>query len=465
MRPTLRLKLFAALALVAVLGASGGMLSLLRLHHLGRAYQSEQLEVAAHEAVHEDRIALLSLLTFIDRHRERLPPEDAELGKPLEARLQQLVTSAVGCAACHSDLQEHREFAAQLAELRQELAAMFTPGAAAGSAPAVEASILALEHSRAIMEERFHELLERRRAAGSTALPPSLAQQLALVGGGLVGALFLAWLMARAMSRSTLPLIAAARRLASGAGGPASVSRDPDLAQVTVALNEMAALVAQQAREDARRQLLDRTIASQEEERKRVARELHDTLGQSLSALLMEIKTHHGRDEGQAEGIAAQVARLLAEVHRIAWDLRPSLLDDLGLQSALSRFAEETAKRHHLPIDFQAVGFAGEHARLSGQVETVLYRVAQEAISNIARHARAKRASVVLVRRDGEVALLVEDDGSGFDVETIRRDRASLGLLGMEERVALVGGNLTIVSALGQGTSVRATIPSLAVGP
>lgn len=468
---TIRFKVFFAFALLATVGGSGGVLSLFRLHDVARTYQKEQSEVAVHEAVHEDRIALLSLLNLVNRYQRRPEREKPDLRNLIEKRMQQLGASTQMCNGCHSHLPAHVEFTVQLEDLRKGLSSMIKSESAnqlaGGAVPleAVEASISALEDSRGRMEARFHQLLDRRRESGKDILQPTVWQYPALVLGGLAVALLLAWLMSRATSRHIMPLIAAARRIGSrNVSHPVDVPQDPDLAQVAVALNEMAALVAQQAREDARRQLLDRTISAQEDERRRVARELHDTLGQSLSALLMEIKSRTARGDATASsvegtGLEARVSCLLDEVHRMAWDLRPSLLDDLGLHSALSRYCEEMVQLRGMPIDFQAVGLDHGNERLPSNIETLLYRVAQEALNNVARHAHANRASVVLVRRDREAALLVEDDGNGFDIEAIRRDGASLGVLGMEERVALAGGHLTIVSALGKGTSVRAQIP------
>jgi len=469
MRLTIRLKLFLAFTLLSIVGGSGAALSLFRLHGLARTYQDEQSQVAVHEAVHEDRIALMSLLNLARACEQQPQGKAQELRGLVESRVQQLEASTKACNGCHGRLPAHVEFTARLEALREHLALILEPAPAAPPAGAVapeatEATIVALERDRAQMEERLHQLLDRRRESAKTILYPGLLQQIALVVNGLLAALVLAWLMSRAMNRSILPLIAAARRIESrNVGGPVDVPSDPELAEVAGALNEMAARVAQKAREDARRQLLDRIISTQEDERRRVARDLHDTVGQSLSALLMEIRTRSERGESatlvQGDGLQSKVSGLLEEVHRMAWDLRPSLLDDLGLQSALGHFAEEMSRRHGTPVDFQAVGLDQGNERLPGNIETVLYRVAQEALSNVARHSRASRTSVVLVRRDKEAALLVEDDGGGFDVEAVRHDRASLGILGMEERVALVGGNLTIVSAPGKGTSVKAQIP------
>jgi signal transduction histidine kinase len=234
-----------------------------------------------------------------------------------------------------------------------------------------------------------------------------------------------------------------------------------------------AALAEQLARKDAsdakerarllERMLLQRTIESQEEERKRVARELHDELGQDLSALLLDL-THAG-DESAARDTCQRVRDtirdLVGKVGRIAWDLRPAILDDYGLDSAVARLVAKIAQRSGLTIDFEFAGAEPGQDRLPGAVELALYRVAQEALTNVVRHAHATRASVVFVRREHEMTLVVEDDGHGFDWDAIRArpEPGRLGLTGMRERLALVGGQLVVDAAPGDGTSLKATVP------
>ncbi|HEX7481140.1 MAG TPA: sensor histidine kinase [Polyangiales bacterium] len=320
-----------------------------------------------------------------------------------------------------------------------------------------------LEGRRAVAEESYHAVLKRRAERGKNILKPGFWRQAWLVLSGLAIALVLSWFAARAASRPVLPLIAAARRTGSGlVDQPAAVPTDPDLAQVAFALNEMTALVASRAREEGRRQLLDRTISSLEDERRRIARELHDDVGQSLSALLMELRAQKSAGvlaSMLGSELEVRVLGLIDSVYRMALDLRPALLDDLGLIAALGRQIEELTARHGLPIDFQSVGLEREMPRLPRGIKTALYRVAQEALHNIMRHAHAQRVSLVVIRRPDEVVLLVEDDGVGFDVESIRHSADALGVLGMEERVTLCGGTLTIESTPGQGTNLRARIP------
>jgi signal transduction histidine kinase len=224
--------------------------------------------------------------------------------------------------------------------------------------------------------------------------------------------------------------------------------------------------------EDLRRHLLERLIAVQEDERRRIALELHDQTGQLLTSLIMSLGA-----VGEAESLSQvhaylpdlreTVAQVLREIHDLALELRPSVLDDLGLLPALRNLHKGFEDRFHLPVDFQVLGLDGE--RLPAKVETALYRIVQEALTNVARHAAAEHVSVLLERRRASVKLIVEDDGCGFHVTGA--DGASprfaqaqdapkrLGLYGMRERASLLGGTLTIESSSGTGTAIFVEIP------
>lgn len=203
-----------------------------------------------------------------------------------------------------------------------------------------------------------------------------------------------------------------------------------------------------------------RLVAALEEERLRLSREIHDVLGQSLAALSLEVKALEAIARGPtARGRVARVRALIAstseQAHEIARTLRLTSLVDLGLVRALSSHLNDWGVRAGLLTDFLATGM--EH-RLPADVETTLYRVAQEALTNIARHARASRVSVVLERTRWQVLLVVDDDGRGFAAETPVRGRG-LGLLGARERLELVGGSLSVESEPRRGTSVFARVP------
>jgi signal transduction histidine kinase len=189
-------------------------------------------------------------------------------------------------------------------------------------------------------------------------------------------------------------------------------------------------------------------------------------MGQSLAALILGLKSlaHVYQPNDQAhlqfqhlQNIANDLAR---EVHSLALDLRPTALDDLGLVEALSNYLEVWSARWQISADFHSQGFTGR--RLPPHLETTIYRIAQQALTNIARHAHAQTASLILEWVDDRVTVIIEDDGCGFDVEAVTKSQEKeqrLGLLGMEERVALVRGGLTIESAIGRGTSVYVRIP------
>lgn len=208
-------------------------------------------------------------------------------------------------------------------------------------------------------------------------------------------------------------------------------------------------------------QLLDRVISAQEEERRRIARELHDEIGQSLTALLVGLQAadlNGGRPTDVPE-LCTIAAQALKEVQRLALGLRPSVLDDLGLEAALMRCADDFSRLQDTEIAVQTVGLDGE--RLPSAVETTLYRIAQEALTNVARHARARTVTVVLLRTPASIQLLVEDDGSGFDVTSVLSQGTGphLGLHGMRERVALVGGDILIESTPGSGATISVQLP------
>lgn len=234
-------------------------------------------------------------------------------------------------------------------------------------------------------------------------------------------------------------------------------------------------LTEQLAREEARqvreekllleRRLLERVLASQEEERRRVSRELHDDLGQALSALLLEIRAEQGCDSVGfgpfQKRVETGIRALIDKVSTLAWELRPAILDDYGLPSAIARFVERMAEVSGLDIDFQNACPPELEGRLDPEVEVVLYRITQESIHNVVKHAAARRVSVILVRQASAVTLLVEDDGQGFDVQATRRvgPGRCLGLMGIQERVSLLRGTVRIDSAAGKGTAVKVTIP------
>lgn len=212
--------------------------------------------------------------------------------------------------------------------------------------------------------------------------------------------------------------------------------------------------------EDAQRleQLSRRLLAAQEDERRNVARDLHDEIGQLLTVVKLDLQAVL-RQPGTAalapalkEGMES-IDRVVARVRDLSLDLRPSMLDDLGLVPALRWYAQRQAKRADLAL---TLTLPHELPRLPGEIETVCFRVAQEALTNIARHAAARHVELTLVAEERELRLRVRDDGAGFDPEAARRDAgAGFGLLGMRERAELAGGEFRFDSMPGRGTSVK----------
>jgi two-component system sensor histidine kinase DegS len=213
------------------------------------------------------------------------------------------------------------------------------------------------------------------------------------------------------------------------------------------------------------RQLTRQIISAQEEERKQISRELHDGVVQTLIGINVELAA---LSEGASLGLhtlkakIARTQRLVANsvniVHRFARELRPAVLDDLGLIPALHAYNKSLAARKKIKIKLTA--FGGVEA-LGGAKRTVLFRVAQEALTNVARHAQATQVRMSITEISGAIRMEISDNGKSFQVDKIlsAKNHKRLGLIGMKERVEMVGGNLTIQSAPGKGTTVRAEIP------
>lgn len=238
-------------------------------------------------------------------------------------------------------------------------------------------------------------------------------------------------------------------------------------AEIVVANEMLKTEIADRLRaEQERQELLRRLVVAQEDERQRLSRELHDQMGQQLTAIMMGLKAldaaSHGRESTIAglQQLQELTDQLTRGVHSLAWGLRPPALDDLGLETALYNYAEEWAERSRVVVDFHSSGF--ETGRLPLTHETAIYRIAQEALTNVFKHSKADRVSFILERRADHVLAVVEDNGQGFDVGGLQErstEERNLGLLGIRERASLLGGTLAIESAPGVGTSVFVRIP------
>lgn len=236
-------------------------------------------------------------------------------------------------------------------------------------------------------------------------------------------------------------------------------------AQLGVAIENAQLWEELKQKEALRGQLLDKVIHAQEEERQRIARELHDETSQALTSFMVGLKVLEGADSIQevrqrAMELRQIVADALEDVRSLALELRPSTLDDKGLIPTLERYIRDYSQKFNIAVDFHALG--ADSTRLSPQVETALYRIVQEALTNVARHAGADTASVLLERQRDRLLVIVEDNGRGFDADRLLRSgmrEQRLGLFGMQERANLVGGELTIESRPGAGTTVFVEVP------
>lgn len=225
-------------------------------------------------------------------------------------------------------------------------------------------------------------------------------------------------------------------------------------------------LLEQSRRMQEQLRLLSRQLLSaQEEERKKISRELHDVIAQTLTGINIRLSALKKEAAVNTKGIERSIARTqqlvqhsVEIVHRFARELRPTVLDDLGLIPALQTFMKGFKKETGIQVSLSA--FAAVE-QVNGDQRTVLYRVAQEALTNIARHAEASRAEVTIQKLDGAVCMNIKDDGKGFHAERVLHAKKNkrLGLLGVRERLEMVNGSLTIESVPGKGTSIRAQIP------
>jgi len=211
--------------------------------------------------------------------------------------------------------------------------------------------------------------------------------------------------------------------------------------------------------------LIKKVVSAQEDERQRLARELHDEIGQMLTSLLIGLKVLDGSEAPpEIHALNADmkntVSQILDSIRDLALELRPYILDDRGLVPALSNYARRCQTRFGIEVDFVTSGMDG--IRLPRETELSIYRIVQESLVNVVRHAQTERASVLLERRDHSIVAIVEDTGQGFDLNEIMSypdERHRLGLFGLKERAALVGGRLTIESTPGSGTTIFVEVP------
>lgn len=279
----------------------------------------------------------------------------------------------------------------------------------------------------------------------------------------------------QAVCHTVIPLAAKGRVL----GVLSVVGHDPacfgdEMLELLGAIGRQLGVAAENARlwdelrrrEALRGQLLNKVIVAQEEERRRIARELHDETSQSLASLVVGLKAAQAalsidpaRSEEILNGLRASISQTVKELHNIIYDLRPTLLDDLGLIPALRWYAESRLEAHGVEVE---LGIKGTARRLPPEVETALFRIAQEAMTNVVRHARASQVRLGLEFGTEAVAIHVWDNGCGFEVEeTLDAEdgRRGFGLLGIQERATLLGGAFEVHSQPGKGTELRVQVP------
>lgn len=333
-------------------------------------------------------------------------------------------------------------------------------------APGERALVQLLRTEEGLIHDVAIPILEGRAGTARVGMSPqrlrreamTLAQRLtvaivAMAALALLGAYLLTALLTR-------PLVGLAEVARAAGGGDLSRRAPPgppdEFGLLTQTVNDMLDRLQESQRVQA--DLLNRVMVAQEEERRRIARELHDETSQAITSIIVGLKAveeAHPEVRAASAELRGLAASTLDEVHNLILELRPRALDELGLVPALRRYVTDFSQKHRIRADFEAVG---SDLRLPAPVETCLYRVVQEALTNVARHSGARHASVVLDLRPHQVSVIIEDDGQGFAPGQTPGHR-SLGLAGMRERVALLAGSVQVESSPGSGTSVFIKIP------
>ena len=216
--------------------------------------------------------------------------------------------------------------------------------------------------------------------------------------------------------------------------------------------------------EQARHELLRRLITSQEDERRRIARDMHDQIGNQLTALnfrislLKQALEEQTQLQGQVEPLEIIGKQLDKEIDSLIWMVRPPEIEMLGLSEAVRSHANNWSEHSGIPIDLRTIGSVDES--IGSETKSTLYRITQEALNNVAKHADAERVGIILEVRSDQISLIIEDDGHGFDIEEVRANNKGMGMLGMHERAALLDGTVEVESTPSTGTTVIIRIPN-----
>jgi len=273
------------------------------------------------------------------------------------------------------------------------------------------------------------------------------AREFSIVGGD-----------ASVMAGTPVSIALSAVAIGAGMGGAGEESGNGP----TVLMAVVTDLTGRKLAEATRLRLLRRLISVEDEERRRIARELHDETGQSLTVLLVGLRAIEQQAvtidvQSAAQRLRSVAAQTVDNVGRLARGLHPSVLDDLGLAAAVRCHVADWTRSFGVAVDLQLESMVSDP--LPRLVQTTLYRILQEALTNVARHARAQRVGVALKHEETMLEIVVRDDGVGFAPGTALHEASGLGLHGMQERVALLGGSVEIESRPGHGTMVRARLP------
>ncbi|HSL21318.1 MAG TPA: sensor histidine kinase [Vicinamibacterales bacterium] len=436
-----RLETLSAIALIVWVSIVAGA-SAIATNRVTTALSSERGETAARIAVRVERA--------LDAELTRLYRETEGANVPLTAQLQRAVP-ALGTVLHDYHSEPYR--VALVDAGGRELTA---------SAPAWPAGEKLVATTARVGRSDWSIRIDQPHSA---ALGPVFWLRRLLVWSAVLScalAVVLAWGAAQSVRRPIVRLTADAQRIARGdLKQPIAPAGVDEIGRLAAALEQMRHALVQ---DELLGRLLRKVIAAQEEERKRLARELHDETSQQLTALAMQLDLIERAPGSAGCGprlveARALVGTMIDDLHRVIYDLRPSILDDLGLLPAIKWYAERRLASRGIAVQFE---FPDAPPELSPEALIAVYRVAQEALSNVERHSQADTVLVACTVSPSELTIEVEDDGIGFDPEEMRQPRETgqgLGLLGMRERLSLFGGTCKVESQPGQGTRVVLTLP------
>ncbi len=321
-----------------------------------------------------------------------------------------------------------------------------------------------------------------RQSEEEALLPTKQLQMRFLILGIILLActLLLVWMTMQGIIKPIRTLTLAAKKLAANDfEAPIPLRRGDEIGELSAAFENMRQEITRSRdelmhhykeakhKEELRGQLLSSVISAQEEERKRIARELHDEYGQTLTGLIMSIESledmltpEHSQFQEKLANAKRILVHTLEDMRKLTLDLRPSSLDDLGLVAAIRAHIKTHLKETGIQVKFN---HKGALERLNPAVETAIFRIIQEAIHNVIKHAQASRIEIELTVKDGKIVASVEDNGRGFDVDAVYKSKIgtqSLGILGIQERTAILNGTFSIDSHVRQGTRLRVEIPA-----